>query len=52
MDNLIEIKEKAKKLQQEADALFASLTELQQASEKNRKGLTSQTLCDGQPILH
>ena len=39
MDNLIEIKEKAKKLQQEADALFASLTELQQASEKNPQGL-------------
>lgn len=39
MDNLIEIKEKAKKLQQEADALFASLTELQQASEKNPQEL-------------
>lgn len=39
MDNLIEIKEKAKKLQQEADALFAFLTELQQASGKNLQGL-------------
>lgn len=39
MDNLIEIKEKAKKLQQEADALFASLTELQKVSEKSPQGL-------------